>query len=96
MTTKFKEAYVPFPSRLVRCLHKALTSGFETSMHRICQRQTSVDTRVTIGGGAFVAAAVLGLVLIYGAPALVLVGVATPLAAVANRSAFHLRCTTVV
>ncbi|MFC5253629.1 MULTISPECIES: hypothetical protein [Streptomyces] len=72
---------------------EALTSGFEVSMHHLREQQTSaaVDTTVKVGGGAFVAVASLGLVLIYGPAAAPVAAVMAPLALVANRSYLRYR-----
>ncbi|MEV5481862.1 MULTISPECIES: hypothetical protein [Streptomyces] len=57
-------------------------------MRHTPERQTPglVDTTVNIAGGAFLAVAALGLVLIYGPAAAPAIVVLTPLAYVANRS----------
>jgi hypothetical protein len=62
-------------------------------MHYIASWQTSrvVDTSVSIGAGAFVAAAALGIVLIHGTCTLPLLAAAVPLAVIADHSRFYHR-----
>ncbi|MFI0717422.1 hypothetical protein ACH4SK_44165 [Streptomyces inhibens] len=83
-------SFRPRPAGPVR---EALTSGFEVSMRRLHGWQTSgaVDTTVNIGAGAFVAAASLGIVLIYGPAAAPALAVMVPLAFVANGSYLRYR-----
>lgn len=71
----------------------SLTSGFEISMRRTPERQTPglVDTTVNIAGGAFLAVAALGVVLIYGPAVTPAVAVLAPFAYTANRSYLHHR-----
>lgn len=66
----------------------SLTSGFEISMRRTPGHQTPglVDTTVNMAGGAFVAVAAVGLILIHGPAVTPAVAVLAPLAYAANRS----------